>query len=263
MAPRGAKAQAFARGGQRYKQIKEERCSGCHGVASSLNSIQCLSPGTSPLLSGTQPLTANDRPVISHVLFQFSQAADVLDTNPRASNWNFPLFSIFPIPSHQCAEWKCDQMWFLHEQSMGAFFPQILWQDAGKSTNSSVWSLLLKPSKGRICVSLFFFLLLFHFKMSAWPYSFNTLFKMLLMCILALPHVHIWGFTPFIMIQIQCNVLCSTLAGSKLGFSPPAKFRAKTDYEKSCCRMEKVNSRKEKQRRKTMILFLKCPIWGL
>lgn len=32
---------------------------------------------------------------------------------------------------------------------------------------------------------------------------------MLLMCILALAHVRIWGFTPFIMIQIQCNVLCN------------------------------------------------------
>lgn len=83
--------------------------------------------------------------------------------------------------------------------------------------------------------------------MLTWPYSFNTLFKMLMMCILALPHVHVWGFTPFMMIQIQCNVLCSTLAASTLGFSHPAKFRAKTDYEKCNYRMKKVNSRKVKQ----------------
>lgn len=69
MVPRGAKAQAFARGGQRFKQIKEERCSGCHAVASSLNSIQSVSPGASPLLFGTKPLAATDRPVISHVHF--------------------------------------------------------------------------------------------------------------------------------------------------------------------------------------------------
>lgn len=55
-------------------------------MASSLGSIQSISPGTSPLIFEGQPLGATDIPVIRHVRQEFSQAANGLQTNPPASN---------------------------------------------------------------------------------------------------------------------------------------------------------------------------------
>lgn len=141
----------------------------------------------------------------------------------------------------------------------GSLFAPISKAGCRKNCKTVHYEVFLESLQKVWFVSVEFYLLLFHLKMSTWPYSFNTLFKMLVMCILALPHVRIWGFTPYIMIQIQCNVLCSTLAGSKLGFSHPAKFRPKSVAVK----WRTWTREKKKQRNKTMIQFFKCPIWGL